>query len=396
MSGATSDVGEAMSTARTIRRFTGAPVDDATLERCLQAAMWAPSGANAQAWRFVVLRSPEQRAVVAKAAARALEVIEPVYGMSRPSDDDGSRRARTNRATYELHDRAGEFTSVLFAQKHFPTASELLLGGSIFPAMQNFLLAARAQGLGACLTSWGAYGGEQLLRDAVGVPDDWMLAGHIVVGWPKGRHGPVRRRPLSEVVNLDHWEGGTERVRGPKTERRTNLSTSKRHDDQWGPRLSAVGQAISRYGLALTLAWIGFGKYIKMEARVLIEHSPLMSWVYDVFSANTVARGLGTLEIVAAILIAARPVSARLSAIGSAMAIVLFCGTLSFLFTTPGVVSRFAGPVPVLSALPGQFLLKDVVLLGVAVWTLGEAVQAHRASSAFDADREQVGDSPRP
>jgi nitroreductase len=105
-----------------------------------------------------------------------------------------------------LHDRAGEFTSVLFAQKHFPTASELLLGGSIFPAMQNFLLAARAQGLGACLTSWGAYGGEQLLRDAVGVPDDWMLAGHIVVGWPKGRHGPVRRRPLSEVVNLDHWD----------------------------------------------------------------------------------------------------------------------------------------------------------------------------------------------
>src|SRR6202030_3983047 len=143
MQGATSDVWEVMSTARTIRRFNDEPVDDATLERCLQAAMWAPSGANAQAWRFVVLRSPEQRAVVAKAAARALEVIEPVYGMSRPPDDDDSRRARTNRATYELHDRAGEFTSVLFVQKHFPTASELLLGGSIFPAMQNFLLAAR-------------------------------------------------------------------------------------------------------------------------------------------------------------------------------------------------------------------------------------------------------------
>jgi len=195
MPGATSDVWEAMSTARTIRRFTDEPVDDATLERCLQAAMWAPSGANAQAWRFVVLRSEEQRAVVARAAARALEVIEPVYGMSRPADDDNSRRARSNRATYELHDRAGEFTSVLFAQQHFPTASELLLGGSIFPAMQNFL----------CLTSWGAYG-EQLLRDAVGVPDGWLLAGHVVVGWPKGRHGPVRRRSLSEVVNLDHWD----------------------------------------------------------------------------------------------------------------------------------------------------------------------------------------------
>src|SRR4029079_4935093 len=68
----TSDVWEVMSTARTIRRFTDELVDDATLTRCLEAATWAPSGANAQGWRFVVLRSPEQRAVVAKAAAQAL------------------------------------------------------------------------------------------------------------------------------------------------------------------------------------------------------------------------------------------------------------------------------------------------------------------------------------
>jgi nitroreductase len=205
MKGPATDVWVVMSTARTIRRFTDEPVDDATLARCLQAATWAPSGANAQEWRFVVLRSPRLRAVVAKAAAQALKVIEPVYGMSRPAGDDGSRRARTNRATYELHDRAGEFTSVLFTQRRFPTASELLLGGSIFPAMQNFLLAARAVGLGACLTSWASYGGEPLLREAVGVPEDWMLAGHIVVGWPRGKHGPVRRRPLAAVTFLDHW-----------------------------------------------------------------------------------------------------------------------------------------------------------------------------------------------
>jgi uncharacterized membrane protein YkgB len=154
--------------------------------------------------------------------------------------------------------------------------------------------------------------------------------------------------------------------------------------------LCSIGQAVSRYGLALTLAWIGLGKYVKMEARVLIEHSPLMSWVYDVFSVNTVARGLGTLEILAAILICVRPWSPRLSAIGSAMAIVLFCGTLSFLFTTPRVVSHFAGPVPVLSALPGQFLLKDVVLMSVSIWTLGEALHAHRTASVSDADRDQV------
>jgi nitroreductase len=214
MTGPTSDLWAVMSTARTIRRFTDEPVDDGTLARCLQAATWAPNGANAQGWRFIVLRSPELRAVVAVAAARALEVIEPVYGMSRPADDDDGRRARTDRATYELHDRAGEFTSVLFTQQRFSTASDLLLGGSIFPAMQNFLLAARALGLGACLTSWASYGGEHLLREATGVPDDWMLAGHVVVGWPRGNHGPVRRRPLSEVVFLDHWDQAADTI-GP-------------------------------------------------------------------------------------------------------------------------------------------------------------------------------------
>src|SRR3954451_3926590 len=196
-----------MATARTIRRFTEEPVDDVTLARCLEAARWAPSGANAQRWRFVVLRSPESRAAVARAAALALDVIEPVYGMSRPEPDDDSRAARTNRATYELHDRAGEYTSVLFAQMHFDTASELLLGGSIFPAMQNFLLAARAQGLGACLTGWASYEGEPLFREAGGVPADWIIAGHVVVGWPRGRHGPVRRKPLRDIVSLDRWDG---------------------------------------------------------------------------------------------------------------------------------------------------------------------------------------------
>jgi nitroreductase len=211
--GSSSDVWEVLSTARSIRRFTDAPVDDATLGRCLEAATWAPNGANVQAWRFVVLRSPEVRAVVAEAAQLALKVIEPVYGMTRPAADDTSRRARNDRATYELHDRAGELTSVLFATYRYDSASELLLGGSIYPAMQNFLLAARAQGLGACLTSWASYGGEPLLREAVGVPEDWMLAGHVVIGWPRGSHGPVRRRPLDEVVYLDRWDESTEVLR---------------------------------------------------------------------------------------------------------------------------------------------------------------------------------------
>jgi nitroreductase len=201
------DVWEVLSTARSIRRFTDEPVDDATLDRCLEAATWAPNGANYQAWRFIVLRAPEQRAVVAEAAHRALTVIEQVYKMSRPADDDESRAARNNRATYELHDRAGEFTSVLFTTFNYSkVASELLLGGSIYPAVQNFLLAARAQGLGACLTSWASYDGDALLREAVGLPDQWLLAAHVVVGWPRGHHGPVRRRPYADSVMYDRFD----------------------------------------------------------------------------------------------------------------------------------------------------------------------------------------------
>ncbi|OSC26179.1 hypothetical protein B8W69_17320 [Mycobacterium vulneris] len=147
-------------------------------------------------------------------------------------------------------------------------------------------------------------------------------------------------------------------------------------DHTLAPALTRWGHLGSRYGLVLVLAWIGVGKYEKMEARVLIQHSPLMSWVYDVFSVTFVARALGTMEIVAALLIALRPLCPRVSAAGSALAVVLFLGTLSFLFTAPGVVVTHAHGFPVLSALPGQSLLKDLVLLGVALWTLGESLTA--------------------
>jgi uncharacterized membrane protein YkgB len=140
--------------------------------------------------------------------------------------------------------------------------------------------------------------------------------------------------------------------------------------------LTTAGEIVSRYGLVVVLAWIGFGKYAKMEARVLIEHSPLMSWLYDFLSVGALARALGTVEIVAAVLIALRPLWPKASAVGSAMAVVLFLGTLSFLFTTPGLVATHYDGVPVLGAQPGQFLLKDLVLIGVALWTLGDALGA--------------------
>ena len=140
--------------------------------------------------------------------------------------------------------------------------------------------------------------------------------------------------------------------------------------------VTRIGTLVSRYGLVVVLAWIGFGKYVKMEARMLIEHSPLMSWVYDFLSVDAVAWCLGTMEIVAAVLIALHPLWPRVGIVGSALAVVLFLGTTSFLFTSPGVVATHAWGLPVLSAQPGQFLLKDLVLIGVAFSTLAESLRS--------------------
>ena len=145
--------------------------------------------------------------------------------------------------------------------------------------------------------------------------------------------------------------------------------------------VAAVGRQLVRYGLVVVIAWIGALKYTSYEAagiQPLIAHSPIFSWLYSIVSVRAFAAALGTAEIIAALLIAIRPLAPRISVLGSAMAVLLFASTLSFLFTTPGATA--AGGFPVLSVLPGQFLLKDIVLIGAALWTLGDALGAARPS----------------
>jgi nitroreductase len=206
LSSDTPDVWETMRTARAFRAFRPDPVDDATLARCLEAATWAPSGGNSQPWRFVVLRSPEVREALAVGAGRSLETIKTSYRISRPAADDDSPRARMARALMDLHEGAADVpAAVLFCVQFLPQTPLLLQGANIYPAMQNFLLAARASGLGALVTGWHE-GAQDELRAAVGIPDDWHLAGLVVVGWPKTKHGPVRRKPVAEVTALDTWD----------------------------------------------------------------------------------------------------------------------------------------------------------------------------------------------
>ena len=106
--------------------------------------------------------------------------------------------------------------------------------------------------------------------------------------------------------------------------------------------VATAGRQLVRYGLVVVIAWIGALKYTSYEAAAiqpLIAHSPIFSWIYGVVSVRAFAAVLGTAEIIAALLIAIRPLAPRLSVIGSAMGVLLFLSTLSFLFTTPGATA---------------------------------------------------------
>lgn len=154
----------------------------------------------------------------------------------------------------------------------------------------------------------------------------------------------------------------------------TEISVAKKRESI--SSITALGHGLLRYGLALVIAWIGMMKFTGYEANgiePLVAHSPLMAWMYHFLTVQQFSNGLGVVEIGIAILIALRPWTPKASALGSAIAVVMFLTTLSFLFSTPGWESSLGG-FPALSALPGQFLLKDVVLLGAAIWSLGEAL----------------------
>src|SRR3989449_11685001 len=136
---------------------------------------------------------------------------------------------------------------------------------------------------------------------------------------------------------------------------------------------------LARFGLFVLYAWIGPLKFTAYDASAfqpLVANSPLMSWLYNIFSVQGFSNALGVLEIAIGLMIAARFFSPKIAAAGSALAAVLFLGTLSFMISTPPVWEATLGGFPALSVAPGQFLLKDLALLGAAVWTMGEALDS--------------------
>jgi nitroreductase len=205
------DVGllEGLATTRAIRRYRDEPVPTDVLQTILFAATRAPSGSNRQPFRFVVLRDGPN----ARAAKRLVgDAARRLWGGKRAADsydagsgaDDNSPKARMARTMQHYVD---EFESVpvlilpCLVRYRAPTPTE---GASVYPACQNLLLAARALGYGGAFTSWNVAVDDEL-RSLLGIPEGTLIAGAITLGKPEGHHGPVRRRPLAELVYEEQW-----------------------------------------------------------------------------------------------------------------------------------------------------------------------------------------------
>jgi nitroreductase len=205
---------EGLATTRAIRRFTSEPVSDEDLATIMFAATRAPSGSNRQPFRFLVLRDGERAREAKGLLGRSFRLgwerkqAEDGYtGASGPGADaaEDTPKARTARALQQFVDRFEEIPVVVLGCLSRYRDPHPFEGASIYPACQNLLLAARAVGLGGVLTMWHDSVEDELGR-MLSIPEGVVVAATIPLGHPEGGHGPVRRRPVAELVYEDAWE----------------------------------------------------------------------------------------------------------------------------------------------------------------------------------------------
>jgi nitroreductase len=201
----TTDLFEMIRTTRSMRRLRPDPVPDALIRQILEAGVCAPSGGNMQRWRFLVIRDPEIKQTVGAYYKRAWdEQVGPRYRAGEPPPGtDRERFLRMLDAAEYLaaHIHEAPMWVVPCLEGGTPTRTS---GSSIYPAIQNMLLAARALGLGATLTTL-YLGFEKEAEAALGLPAGWHSYAILPIGYPLGRFGPVRRVALSDVVFEDRW-----------------------------------------------------------------------------------------------------------------------------------------------------------------------------------------------
>ena len=216
---------EAIHTARAIRRLTDEPVPEALITRVLDAAIRAPTGGNAQNWFFLVVRDAARRQALGAVYRKASDEVSAIYAArGRPAHMTEAKFQRFIAAGAYLWDHLGDAPVLLvpcLARREMPPRDALpkavadryevhlayqeqIRGASIYPAVQNIVLACRGLGLGTVITTNHILY-EDDVRAVLGIPADIATFALMPVGFPRGNYGPVVRRPLSDVVFADHW-----------------------------------------------------------------------------------------------------------------------------------------------------------------------------------------------
>jgi nitroreductase len=203
---------EILYSTRAMRRLKPDPIPEATLKKIVDAGIRAPSGGNVQEWAFLLVRDPALKTFIRDHYWQTWQRIGSQAAFSL--DDLPPAQRRMLHAATVLADHLNEAPVLLLACAHkeytpiaqmqVPRANLLAVHGSIFPAVQNILLACRALGIGATLTTIHSFF-EKALKEKLGVPDKMEIAAMIPMGYPRGKFGPVSRNPVEEVMHWDRW-----------------------------------------------------------------------------------------------------------------------------------------------------------------------------------------------
>lgn len=223
---------EGLCTTRAIRRYTDEQIPDAALRDMLFAATRAPSGSNRQPFRFVVLREGQRadqaRALIGGAARDIWQAKRSndgyAAGSGAKTSSPKARMARTMDGYVDNFETAPLLVLPCLVRYRAPDPME---GASVYPAVQNLLLAARALGYGGVITGFHRPV-ESQLKTLLGIPEEVFIACTLTLGRPAGSHGPVRRRPISELVYGDQWEAAPDWAQDPPGTRHTSAGPPRK------------------------------------------------------------------------------------------------------------------------------------------------------------------------
>ena len=190
-------LGEAMYSLRAIRRVKLDPIPEDDLRDILDAARQAPNGGNAQPWHFLAIRDEQLRWQFGELYREAWWAKRADQGIHGPADIDPSNK--TTLAAMKLSDEFGAAPVIVLL---CATAQGAM--GSVIPAVQNMLLAARALGIGGTITTLHAVVDDRV-KELFGIPEEIQIVYAVPLGYPQGNFGPVQRKPLGEVASVDRW-----------------------------------------------------------------------------------------------------------------------------------------------------------------------------------------------